>query len=112
MFSTLSQPTRLQAFRLLVQAGQNGLAAGELSNALDVPHNTMSFHLKDLAQTGLVSVEKQGRSQIYSARYDATRALIGFLVEDCCSGQFATIRDDTKRNCSVVELADFCGHET
>ncbi|GJM08435.1 MAG: transcriptional regulator [Lysobacteraceae bacterium] len=108
MFDALSQETRLRAFRLLVQAGTAGLAAGALSEQLGTPHNTMSFHLSHLANAGIVSSRKEGRSVIYSANFDVMRDLIGFMVKDCCSGEFASIREDKRKGCSIIELADHC----
>ena len=108
MFDALSQETRLRAFRMLVKAGTNGLAAGVLSEELGTPHNTMSFHLSHLAHAGIVSSRKEGRSVIYTANFDVTRDLIGFIVEDCCSAEFASIREDSSRGCSIIELADYC----
>lgn len=108
MFDALSQETRLRAFRLLVRAGVEGMPAGAVSEQLGTPHNTMSFHLKHLSNAGLISSRKEGRSVIYFANYDAMRDLIGFLIKDCCSGDFASIRQDKRKGCSVIELADFC----
>lgn len=108
LFDALSQETRLQTFRLLVQAGSDGLAAGALSQEIGIPHNTMSFHLNHLANAGIVSSRKQGRSVIYSANYDVVRNLIGFMVEDCCRVEFASIREDKENKCSVIELRDGC----
>lgn len=108
MFDALSQETRLKAFRLLVKAGPSGLAAGSLSDQLGTPHNTLSFHLSHLSNAGIISSRKQGRSVIYSANYDATRDLIGFMVEDCCSAEFASIREDHKTGCAVIELSGCC----
>lgn len=108
MFDALSQETRLRAFRLLVQAGGEGVAAGVLSEELGTPHNTMSFHLKHLVNAGIVSSRKAGRSVIYSANFDLMRDLIGFMVQDCCSADFASIREDRRKGCAVIELADFC----
>lgn len=108
MFDALSQETRLRAFRLLVKAGTEGLAAGLLSEQLGIPHNTLSFHLKHLANAGIVSSRKAGRSVIYSANFDVMRDLIGFMIQDCCSADFASIREDRRKGCSVIELADFC----
>lgn len=108
MFDALSQETRLGAFRLLVQAGPDGLAAGTVSAKLGTPHNTMSFHLAHLSNAGIVSSRKEGRSVIYSANFDVTRDLIAFLVKDCCSDEFASIRQDTKTGCSIIELANRC----
>lgn len=112
MFDALSQETRLRAFRLLVQAGHDGLAAGFLSEELGTPHNTMSFHLSHLSNAGIVSSRKEGRSVIYSANFDVTRDLIAFMVKDCCSVEFANIREDKKTGCSIIELAKFCEPQT
>lgn len=108
MFDALSQETRLRAFRLLVQAGPTGLAAGVLSEALGTPHNTLSFHLNHLSNAGIISSRKEGRSVIYSANFDITRDLIAFMVKDCCSVEFASIREDRKTGCSIIELANCC----
>ncbi len=108
MFDALSQETRLKAFRLLVKAGPSGLAAGSLSDSLGTPHNTMSFHLSHLSNAGIISSRKEGRSVIYSANYDETRNLIGFIVEDCCNSEFASIREDSKTGCSIIELTNCC----
>ncbi|MEX2962361.1 ArsR/SmtB family transcription factor [Microbulbifer sp. TYP-18] len=108
IFDALSQETRLRAFRLLVQAGSEGLAAGTLSKKLNTPHNTMSFHLNHLSTAGLISSRKEGRSVIYSANYDSIRDLIGFIVKDCCNLEFASIREDKRKGCSIIELAGYC----
>lgn len=108
MFDALSQDTRLRAFRLLVQAGHDGLAAGVLSEELGTPHNTMSFHLNHMSNAGLISSRKDGRSVIYSANFDVMRDLIGFMVKDCCSAEFASIREDKRKGCSIIELMDCC----
>lgn len=108
VFDALSQETRLKTFRLLVQAGPGGLAAGMLSEALGIPHNTLSFHLSHLSNAGIVRSLRRGRSVIYSANFDATHDLIEFLVKDCCSAEFASIREDERSGCSVIELANCC----
>jgi ArsR family transcriptional regulator, arsenate/arsenite/antimonite-responsive transcriptional repressor len=108
LFDALSQETRLRAFRLLVQAGTKGLAAGALSAALGTPHNTMSFHLSHLANAGIICSRKEGRSVIYSANFDVMRNLIAFMVKDCCSVEFASISEDKRKGCSIIELADYC----
>ncbi len=83
----LSQETRLAAFRLLVRAGKDGIAAGEIARALSVPHNTLSSHLAILVNAGLAGSRREGRSVIYRVDLDGTRALLSFLVEDCCQGR-------------------------
>ena len=108
MFDALSQETRLSAFRLLVQAGPEGLAAGSLSESLDIPHNTLSFHLNHLSNAGIVASAKSGRSVIYSANFTAVQSLISFLVKDCCSSDLASIHEDASSGCSVIELVNFC----
>lgn len=84
-FSALSQETRLQVFRLLVEYGRDGAAAGALGEQLGIPHNTLSFHLSHLSHAGLVASRKAGRSVIYTARQEAIDSLIGFLRENCCA---------------------------
>ena len=84
-FTALAQPTRLAAFRLLVQQEPDGLPAGEIARRLDVPHNTMSTHLAILARSGLVSVERYSRSMIYRAELNAVCQLVMFMLEDCCN---------------------------
>ncbi len=108
MFNSLSQETRLGAFRLLVKAGPQGLAAGVLSEDLRVPHNTLSFHLNHLSNAGIVTSRREGRSVIYSANFDVVRDLIGFMVKDCCSVEFASIREDKENGCSIIELSKCC----
>ena len=90
--SALSHETRLWVFRLLVQAGPDGLAAGEIAEALGSRQNTMSSHLKILAQAELIESRRRGRSIIYNANYDTVRELVLFLMEDCCAGNKAVCR--------------------
>jgi ArsR family transcriptional regulator len=85
--AALSQESRLDVFRMLVQAGPEGMAAGEVAAALRVPANTLSFHFDRLRNAGLVSVERRSRSLIYSARYDTMHALLDYLTENCCAGK-------------------------
>lgn len=84
--SALAQEHRLAAFRLLVQAGEQGLAAGALAEQIDVPPSSMSFHLAQLANAGLVRQRRESRSIIYSADYAAMNGLMGYLTENCCGG--------------------------
>lgn len=86
----LAQDHRLAAFRLLVQAGPDGLAAGALAEALGVPASSMSFHLAQLAHAGLVTQRRASRSVIYAADYPAMTGLIGYLMENCCGGASCT----------------------
>lgn len=83
--SALAQDSRLRVFRLLVTAGPQGMAAGEIADELGVPPNTLSFHLSLLKTAGLVAVRREGRSLIYSAEYDRMKAVVSYLSENCCS---------------------------
>ena len=82
----LAQTTRLKIFRLLVNSGPAGLAAGEIANQLHLPSPTLSFHLKELKIYGLVTCTRNSRSLIYSANFQVMRELIDFLTQDCCRG--------------------------
>lgn len=86
-FGALAQPTRLDAFRLLVRHEPDGLPVGEIARALGVPHNTLSTHLAILARAGLVRSERRSRLIIYRADLDAVQQLAAFLLEDCCAGR-------------------------
>uniref|UniRef100_C5CVF9 Putative transcriptional regulator, ArsR family n=1 Tax=Variovorax paradoxus (strain S110) TaxID=543728 RepID=C5CVF9_VARPS len=85
--AALAQPVRLQVFRALVVAGPAGLTPGALVEALDVPATSLSFHLKELAHSGLVTQERSGRNLIYRAAFGQMNALIGYLTENCCQGE-------------------------
>ncbi len=82
----LAQETRLTAFRLLVEAGPEGIAAGEIARALAVAPPTLSFHLSSLVHAGLVTSRRDGRQVIYAADFAAMEGLVGFLAENCCRG--------------------------
>ena len=84
--SALAQENRLDVFRLLVQTGPGGMAAGDVAERLEIPPATLSFHLAQLRQAGLLSMRRDGRSLIYSANYDGMNALMAFLTENCCRG--------------------------
>jgi ArsR family transcriptional regulator, arsenate/arsenite/antimonite-responsive transcriptional repressor len=83
----LAQETRLNVFRLLVQAGPAGMAAGKIGEALDLPPATLSFHLSGLARAGLVTSRQDGRFVIYSADFEVMNQLLAYLTEDCCGGR-------------------------
>ncbi|MDE2579531.1 MAG: helix-turn-helix transcriptional regulator [Hyphomicrobiales bacterium] len=85
--SALSQATRLDAFRMLVAHEPKGVAAGEIARALCVPQNTLSAHLAVLTQAGLATSERHSRSIIYRADLSHLRALVLFLLKDCCGGR-------------------------
>jgi len=84
--AALAQDNRLDVFRLLVQAGPEGLAAGQVATALDLAPNTLTFHFDRLRTARLVTVRRDGRSMIYTARFDTMNALLGYLTENCCQG--------------------------
>lgn len=85
--SALAHHHRLAVFRLLVRAGAEGMAAGEIAREVGALPNTLSTHLTILAHAGLIQSRRDGRSVIYSADYDGMRRLLGFLVSDCCAGR-------------------------
>lgn len=86
-FAALSQPTRLDVFRLLVEVGEAGLSAGEIATALDVRQNTLSANLSVLLNAGLVRNLREGRSIRYFADTEGLRGLLGYLLRDCCGGR-------------------------
>ena len=83
---SLAQEHRLAIFRLLVQAGETGMPAGAIAEALGVPNSSLSFHLAHLTRAGLIGQRRRSRSLIYSADYAAMNGLVGFLMENCCAG--------------------------
>lgn len=101
-FAALSQPTRIEAFRLLIKSGPDGLAAGAIAAQLGVKQNTLSANLSILLNAGLVRNERQGRSIRYYADMDGLRALLAFLLQDCCGGQSELCQP------LIQELANAC----
>lgn len=89
--AALAQEHRLEVFRLLVTKGPEGLAAGEIARALDIPNSSLSFHLAQLQQAGLLTQRRAGRSLIYAADFAAMNALVGFLTDNCCGGEACEI---------------------
>lgn len=85
--AALAQETRLKVYRLLVEAGPDGLSAGRISDELDLPPATLSFHLAHLDRAGLAQSRQEGRFVIYSADFQNMNALVGYLTENCCGGQ-------------------------
>lgn len=85
--AALAQPHRLKVFRLLVVAGQQGLTPGALAEALELPAATLSFHLKELSNAGLVTQERISRNVVYRAAFDHMNELLAFLTENCCQGE-------------------------
>ncbi len=108
IFDTLSQETRLQVFRLLVQAGHEGLSASAVGDELGILHNTLSFHLSHLSHAGIVTSCRKGRYVFYSANFELMRDFIAFLVQDCCSKQQVKIQQPNTKNCLVIELNSCC----
>ena len=86
MFESLSSGVRLDVFRLLVKKGLDGMVAGEIASTLEVPPSNLSFHLKAMTHAGLVTVNQEGRYQRYRANLPLMLDLIGYLTEECCSG--------------------------
>ena len=84
--AALAQEVRLRAFRALIVAGPEGLTPSVLAEQLGVAANTLSFHLKELANAALISQERQGRNLVYRASFDAMNDLLGYLTENCCQG--------------------------
>jgi ArsR family transcriptional regulator, arsenate/arsenite/antimonite-responsive transcriptional repressor len=88
----LAQPVRLQVFRALVVTGSSGLTPGVMAQALGIPQNTLSFHLKELAAAGLVVQERSSRNIIYRAAYERMNGLLGYLTENCCQGAACDVK--------------------
>ncbi len=87
ILSALAQDNRLDVFRLLVEAGPEGMPAGHIASSLRLPPNALTFHLDRLREAGLVTVRREGRSMIYSARFEAMNALVSYLTDHCCQGR-------------------------
>jgi DNA-binding transcriptional ArsR family regulator len=85
--AALAQENRLDVFRLLIEAGPEGLAAGDIAQKLGLAPNTLTFHFDRLRVAGLVSVRREGRSMIYAARFETMNALLGYLTDNCCGGE-------------------------
>ncbi|MDR3480622.1 MAG: metalloregulator ArsR/SmtB family transcription factor [Burkholderiaceae bacterium] len=88
--TALAQESRLAVFRLLVQAGPEGLAASKISESVGVPPSSLSFHLKEMSHANLLTSRQDGRFVIYAANYDTMNQLMGFLTENCCGGNPCT----------------------
>jgi DNA-binding transcriptional ArsR family regulator len=85
--SSIAQEARLEIFRLLVQAGANGLPAGKIGETLKIPASTLSFHLKELSHAGLINSRQESRFIYYSANYSAMNGLLTYLTDNCCGGK-------------------------
>jgi|SRR5450432_63377 len=88
---SLAQETRLSIYRLLVKRGPEGLAAGAIAEALDVPASSLSFHLQQLMHTGLITQQRKSRQVFYAAHFGRMNALVAFLTENCCSGAICDV---------------------
>ncbi len=97
--AALAHPLRLRVFRALVVVGEPGLTAGAIQEGIQTPAATLSFHLKELAQSGLVTQERSGRNFIYRAAYTEMNVLLKYLTENCCEGAA----------CAIEPLATACG---
>lgn len=97
--AALAHAQRLRVFRALVVAGTTGLTPSQLADQLEVARSNLSFHLKELANAGLVSVEQQGRNLIYRAAYDQMNALLGYLTEHCCAGSDCAVSASPRCSC-------------
>lgn len=93
--AALAQESRLAVFRLLVQAGPQGMAATKIADALAIAPSSLSFHLKELAHANLVTASKTGRSIIYAANYAGMNGLLAFLTENCCAGAPCCVPDSS-----------------
>jgi DNA-binding transcriptional ArsR family regulator len=96
--AALAQGARLRVFRALVIAGPRGMTPGVMAEGSGIPAATLSFHLKELMNAGLVSQERQGRNLIYRASFEQMNALLAYLTENCCQGEACAV--DTATTCS------------
>jgi len=93
LLSSIAQDARFSIFRLLVQAGLSGLAAGNIGEKLSIPNSTLSFHLKELSHAGLITARQESRFVFYFANYEVMNGLLAYLTENCCAGQQACCPD-------------------
>jgi DNA-binding transcriptional ArsR family regulator len=98
----LAHPLRLKVFRALVVTGPAGITPGVISEALGVPATTLSFHLKELANAGLVTIERSSRSLVYRAAYEQMNGLLGYLTENCCAGADCVAAPSSSASASVA----------
>lgn len=94
--TAMAQETRLSVLKILVQYGKQGAPAGAISKKLDIPHNTLSFHLSHLGHAGLVTSERNGRSIIYYANLNNIQNLVGYIMENCCGDDSSCLPADCK----------------
>lgn len=104
MLLAIGHPIRLQTYRLLMQAGPSGLRAGQLAQSLTVPPSSLSFHLKEMTNAGLIESHQEGRFVIYATAYPAMAELMQFLTDNCCGGN--PCLPVSTEICSVTKLDD------
>lgn len=97
--AALAQPIRLQVFRALVVAGQQGMTPGTMAEGLGIPGNALSFHLKELANAGLVTQERASRNIVYRAAYEHMNSVLAYLTENCCKGAACASGPGADRAC-------------
>ena len=95
--TALAQTSRLEVFKMLVVAGNEGLTPSEIAEAMGIPANTLSFHLKELMNADLVTQERIGRNLVYRAQFDRMNAVLSYLTENCCQGEKCL--DETVTSC-------------
>jgi len=95
--SALAQPTRLAIYRMLVAAGRDGLAAGQIAEKMEAAPASLSFHFKTLNHAGLVESRQDGRFIYYAANFDVMNGLLGYLTENCCGGNSETCKVSSKK---------------
>jgi DNA-binding transcriptional ArsR family regulator len=96
----LAQETRLSIFRLLIQSGPEGMSAGAIADALNVPASSLSFHLAQLSHAGLVAPQRRSRQIIYAIAFDTMNALMAYLTENCCQGAASVCSSDDGTGCA------------
>ena len=96
--AALAQPTRLAIFRLLVEAGQAGMAAGQIAEKLTAAPATLSFHFRTLSHAGLIESRQEGRFIFYSANFKAMNSMLDYLTENCCGGNMAACKPSRKKS--------------
>src|SRR5215207_774149 len=97
--AALAQPVRLQVFRALVVTGRTGLTPGAMADGLGIPQNTLSFHLKELSNAGLVTQERASRNIIYRAAYERMNELLAYLTDNCCAGAACAVDSPLSAAC-------------
>jgi DNA-binding transcriptional ArsR family regulator len=101
--AALGHETRLAVFRLLVQAGEDGVQPGRMAEAIGIPASSLSFHLMHLQHAGLVASRREGRGLIYTTRYDVMEALMDYLLENCCRGDDGACAPPRRRKRQTVK---------